>query len=252
MKVTAVYFSPTDNTRRCVEAMARALADEPRLVNVTTYGSQPRIEFAADEWLIVGMPVYGGRIPAVARPRIEKLHGEGTRCIIVATYGNRHYDDALLEMADMMRGQGFRVMGAAAVVGRHTYGDIQVTRPDADDLAACADFARRTASLPDDAPEAEVPSNRPYREGGSGGRFRPYRGWGCTGCDRCRQECPVNAIADNLNDVRDNCIACFRCIRHCPLGAKQMIEPDYFEFAKAFTERLSARRENEWFGAAAQ
>ena len=154
--------------------------------------------------------------------------------------------------ADMLREQGFRVMGAAAVVGRHTYGEIQVTRPDAEDLSACADFARRTVSLPDDAPEAEIPGNRPYREGGNGGKFRPYRGWGCTGCDRCRQECPVNAIADNLNEVRDTCISCFRCIRHCPLGAKQMVEPDYFTFAKAFTERLSERRENEWFGAAVQ
>jgi len=251
MKVTAVYFSPTDNTRRCVEAMAHALADDARIVNVTTYGSEPRIAFTPDEWLIVGMPVYGGRIPAVARPRIAKLTGQNTPCIIVATYGNRHYDDALLEMADMLRGQGFRVMGVAAVVGRHTFGEIQVTRPDADDLAACAGFAVRTAALPDDAPEADVPGNRPYREGGNGGRFRPYRGDGCLGCDRCRLECPVNAIADNLRDVRDTCISCFRCIRHCPLGAKQMIEPDYFTFAEAFTKKLSERRENEWFGAAA-
>ena len=45
----------------------------------------------------------------------------------------------------------------------------------------------------------------------------------------------------------EKCIACFRCIRRCPAGAKNMDVPAYREFAENFTQKLSARRENEYF-----
>ena len=176
---TAIYFSPTGNTRRCAEAMAQAIDREPVMTDITVCGALCDAELAAEDFVILGMPVYAGRIPEIARLRMQGLRGNGTRCILLATYGNRDIDDALLEMADIMHEKGFRVMGAAAVIGRHTYGEIAVDRPDADDLAACAAFARRTFLLPSDAPEADVPGNRPYREGGKGGRFRPHTDENC-------------------------------------------------------------------------
>jgi hypothetical protein len=63
----------------------------------------------------------------------------------LVTYGNRHYDDALLELADMAEAQGFAVKGAAALVGRHTFGQIQSDRPDSNDLDADKDVARRAS-----------------------------------------------------------------------------------------------------------
>ena len=44
------------------------------------------------------------------------------------------------------------------------------------------------------------------------------------------------------------CINCknAQCVKGCPVGAKQL-DAAYDEFAKSFTERLAARRENEYF-----
>ena len=91
MKVTAVYFSATGNTKKCVEEMAAAIAENFEVLDLTAYGNREvKREFSADELVIIGMPVYAGRIPMVAAPRLKGLKGNGTPCILVASYGNRH------------------------------------------------------------------------------------------------------------------------------------------------------------------
>ena len=67
MKVTAVYFSPTGNTKKSVEAMAGALDPNFTVIDVTApeQASVER-EFSSEELVIFGMPVYMGRIPAAA------------------------------------------------------------------------------------------------------------------------------------------------------------------------------------------
>lgn len=144
MKVTVVYFSPTGNTKKSVEAMAAAVTEQYEVLDLTEFQNRDvKQEFSSDELVIFGMPVYAGRIPMVAAPRLEGLIGHATPCILVATYGNRHYEDALAEMEDISKAHGFLVKGAAALIGRHTYGEIQMDRPDMEDLAACEEFAKR-------------------------------------------------------------------------------------------------------------
>ena len=246
MKVTAVYFSPTGNTKKSVEAMAAALSEQYELLDLTAYENRAvEREFGADEFVIFGMPVYAGRIPMAAAPRLEGLTGNGTPCILAATYGNRHYDDALAEMEDIAKAHGFVVKGAAALIGRHTYGEIQVERPDAEDLKASAEFAKSVLGRTECV--LTIPGNRPYRDGIPGGTHKPLTSEACVGCGVCKEGCPVNAIGEDFKVNPEICIACFRCIRNCPVGAKNMETEAYVTFAKGFTEKLAVRRENEFF-----
>lgn len=246
MNVTIVYFSPTGNTKKSTEAMAKAISSIYNVIDLTDISNKEAThEFGPDELVIFGMPVYAGRIPMVAAPRLEGLKGNGTPCILAATYGNRHYDDALAEMEDIAKANGFVVKGAAALIGRHTYGEIQVNRPDADDLKACADFAKQVVE--NRVMSSAIPGNRPYRDGIPGGSFKPLTADTCVGCGVCKEGCPVEAIGDDFAVNPEICISCFRCIRNCPVGAKNMDTEAYNTFAAGFTEKLSARRENEFF-----
>lgn len=171
MKTTAVYFSPTGNTKKSVDAMARALDADYQAVDLTVAQGEDgqefsvQMQFSGEDFVIFGMPVYGGRLPALAAERLSGIRGEQTPCVLVVTYGNRHYDDALVELQDLCEAQGFVVKGAAALVGRHTYGEIQVGRPDEADLEADAAFVRK--AVLGDGLHATIPGSRPWKRASS-------------------------------------------------------------------------------------
>lgn len=244
--VTALYFSPTGNTRKSVEAMAKAITPQIQSVDLTALKPVEPHTFSAQDLVIFGAPVYGGRIPAVARQRFLNFQGQGTPCLVAVTYGNRDFDDALLELAELTASQGFVVKGAAALVGRHTYGEIQTQRPDEADLQMDQAFARKAIEN-DEGKTISIPGNHPYKDGGAGGSFRPLTSEKCVKCGLCVKQCPVGAIGEDCKTIQECCIACVRCIRNCPTGAKNMKEPNYQAFAVSFTQRLQQRKENQYF-----
>ncbi len=250
MNIAAIYFSATGNTEKNVKALAEGAAsalgfEGVEVLDVTCQPSPAPREFRPDDFAIFGMPVYAGRLPLAVKDRLTAFRGQDTPCIVAVSYGNRHYEDALLELADMAAAQGFVVKGGAALIGRHTYGEIQVERPDADDLAACRVFGAEASLREGEAPV--IPGNRPYREGFLRGRFHPLTSEACVDCGLCVRGCPMQAIGEDCRTVGEDCISCFRCIRNCPTGAKNMDVPAYTEFAAMFTEKLKERRENEFF-----
>ena len=135
MNVTALYFSPTGGSKRSALSLAAALAPEGFAELDITCGAAAG-DFGPGDVVVFSVPCYNGRVPEVAAGRLEQVHGHRTPCIISITYGNRDYDDSLLELQDIVQRQGFIVQGAAALVGQHTFGEIQVGRPDAGDAAA--------------------------------------------------------------------------------------------------------------------
>ena len=253
MQVTAVYFSATGTSKRNAESLAEGLAGHEgfETLDLTPF-SETSVQrgFGADDFVVFSVPCYKGRIPVVAMDRLRTLRGDKTPCIITVTYGNREYDDALLELHDLVRANGFRPRAAAALIGQHTYGTIQPGRPDASDMEANRRFARAVLDTQHAAPEQETPltirGERPYRGEGSGGSFRPLTSDTCTHCGLCVRECPVRAIGEDCVTVAGHCLACFRCIQICPVQAKNMDTPEYRGFAEAFSRQLATRRENEY------
>lgn len=245
-KIAGVYFSATDNTKKSVSAMVECADTEKIFIDVTDDKPVQPVCFDSLTFVIFGAPVYGGRLPYIARQRFENFKGNGTKCAIVATYGNRDYDDALLEMKDLFEKQGFEVMGAAALVCKHTYGEIQTDRPDVNDLNNDKEFIKKVLEK-DIKTQLPIKGNHPYKEAMLRGKFKPLTNDNCIKCGLCVKKCPVGAIDKDCVTVNDKCLSCLRCVKLCPKKAKNLDYDDYIEFAKLFTEKLKLRKENEYF-----
>ncbi len=251
MSVYAVYFSPTGTSRIGAVTIAQVFGSVQEM-DLTLWNAVPKVtDFRPDDLVVFGAPVYSGRLFEGAVRRFSRLKGHDTPCILSVTYGNRDFDDALLESCDLAVENGFLPFAAAALVGRHTYGELQVGRPDENDRrqdTAFAVHAREKLRESGPLPMMNVPGNRPYREGDAGGPFRPSTTDACIQCGLCARQCPEGAIAADCRTIDEKkCIACFRCIRNCPMAAKTVDTERYRVFADSFNKKLSTRRENMYF-----
>lgn len=127
MKLTLMYFSPTHTTKKVVGAVGKVLFEKflchTEVVDLTPALAREReYVFGEDDVVVFGAPVYGGRVPPILAPVLSKLQGNGVRAVVLSVYGNRDYDDALLETADIFTEKGSRLRGGA-FIGEHSYSD---------------------------------------------------------------------------------------------------------------------------------
>lgn len=236
-----IYFSPTQTTRRILENIAQGM--QIAQVDVFDLTSPAMLTRGPHElWTdlaIIGMPVYGGRLPAAAVQRLRQYKGLDTPAVIVVVYGNREFDDALLELKDLAMEIGCRPVAAAAFIGEHSFSNqaelIAPGRPDAMDLRIAADFGRQVrdrlhgvASL-DQLPALHVPGSFPYREyPGNAAKACPTTEDAlCQRCAVCASVCPTGAIQVNGSVATDPaaCILCCACVKACSSGGRVMDHP---------------------------
>ena len=119
-KIWAASFSPTGGTEHIVnllaEEMGKCLKLPVHKISFTLPDERKKsCTFTEEDLLILGTPVYAGRIPNKILPDVDRsFEGNGTLAVAVSVFGNRNYDDGLMELALLLENHGFCVAAAAA------------------------------------------------------------------------------------------------------------------------------------------
>jgi len=250
----AIYFSATGTTQHCVESFCQGFGTRPtKTINLVNGFDVQFPEVAADDVVIVAAPVYGGRIPAQVADALAGIKGFGAIAIAFVVYGNRDFDDALLEITDILHDNDFKIVGAGAFIGQHSiFTKVASSRPDLSDENQLIKFGIECKNtIRNGFDTTQVPyikGNRPYKKFG-GVPFHPKaKEADCQQCGNCVEVCPEGAIpADKPFTVdADKCISCGRCITVCSQGVRKYSGIGYSAMELTFSAAFSKRKEPQW------
>ena len=273
-RIYKIYFSPTGTTEKVVSALAAGLSAKYPAVGVFTYDFTPpsaRTSFpqlTEEDLVIFGMPTYAGRLPNLMLPYLkEYVQGNGALAIPVVTFGNRNFDNSLIELRDILEAKGFHTVAAAACSCEHSFSyELGAGRPDEEDLAQIHDFADRIGSklTETDAPSSPVQVSGIPADQNHGGYYQPRDRHGvsidirkvkpltdaekCTECGFCAEVCPMGAIdPQDVSQVPGICIKCGACEKKCPAQAKYYEDAGYLYHKTELEEMYARRADNTFF-----
>lgn len=243
--IFCVYFSPTGTTKKLTEYIAQKLSEKTgeecrRIDYCSAAVRREGMSFKKTDTVIFGMPTYAGRVPNLIMKQMDGVLGNGARCVPVVTFGNRAFDDALIELRDILHRNGFLPIAAGAFAAAHSFSEtLGAGRPDEQDMALAAELAERAFERSGSAECIAVdgtpaPYRGYYQPRLADGtpidirKVKPKTGDACIGCGLCAEICPMEAIRkDDPKAVTGICIKCGACIKRCPAKAKYIDDPGY-------------------------
>lgn len=173
MRLYDIVFSPTEGTQKAASLLEASLGEEAVRIDLTDGQQDFRgTKLSQEDVAVISVPSYGGRVPAVAVERLTALDAQGARAILLCAYGNRAYEDTLVELEDAAQRAGFRVIAAVAAVAEHSIArQFAAGRPDGQDARQLAGFADKIKEKlsAGDSEGPDIPGNRPYKKAGSVG-----------------------------------------------------------------------------------
>ena len=265
--VWSVWFSATGTTQKVATALSKSLAEQLGAEWKEYSFNLPKareeaLNFGPDALVVLGVPVYAGRVPNLILPYVrDHIHGGGALAVPVVLYGNRNFDDGLMELRNVARDNGFHPVAAGAFVGEHSFSKVLgAGRPDADDMALVQQLADQAAAkvkalteAPAQAVEVEgCDPIRPYytprdRHGEPIKDFlkaKPVTDPSkCVKCSLCARICPMGSIdPQDVSSVVGKCIKCCACVKKCPMGAKYFDHEGYLYHQHELEDQYAGRR----------
>ena len=260
--IQMILFSPTGTTRSTLDGIVQGMDGREVVISDITFLKKAATpQSLTDGVAVIGVPVYAGRVPAQAVDWMRaNVVGNGRPAVLVAVYGNRAFEDALLELRNLAEEVGFKPVAGGAFIGEHSFSTPELPvapgRPDDQDLEKAREFGRlvreKLAGVESgqDLPELQVPGNMPHRKGVQPGPVAPETvADQCILCGLCAEVCPAGVItvAETVETDKMGCLRCCACIRTCATGARVFDNPGIHKVAEMLHSEYSARKEPEYF-----
>lgn len=257
-------------------ARKKAPVNFEKAANINFTPAEARKEnytFDEDDIVVFGVPVMAGRVPNILLNFLDTLKGGGALAVPIVVYGNRDYDDALIELRNILETRGFHTLTAAAFVGEHSFSKtLAAGRPDMSDMKVAETFTAATVKVVEkildslcegisfeeciaDISPVKVEGKEPYRayyvprdkDGGAIDllKVKPvFDKEKCTECGTCAEICPMGSInKDDLGHVDGVCIKCGACVKKCPAKALYFDDAGYIYHKKQLEEDYADRKE---------